>query len=136
VRALRSAAAFQGSTLEQLRLWLGGILRHCAVDLHNKAKRVANAKAEAARKAVVAVPSAEEQVLAAEICVIIVVAVARLPARMRMIVEGCAAGVRLVDMDRRLHQSPDAIRKAKQRAFAKLRLVAVALAHEWGRKQR
>jgi hypothetical protein len=106
------------------------------VDLHNKAKRVANAKAEAARKAVVAVPSAEKQVLAAEICVIIVVAVARLPARMRMIVEGCAAGVRLVDMDRRLHQSPDAIRKAKQRAFAKLRLVAVALAHEWGRKQR
>jgi hypothetical protein len=36
-----------------------------------------------------------------------------------------------VDLGRRLQQSPDAIRKAKQRAFAKLRSVAVALAHEW-----
>jgi hypothetical protein len=61
------------------------------------------------------------------------VAVARLPVRMRMIVEWCAAGVRLVDTGRRLHQSPDASRKAKQRAFAKLRSVAVALAYERGK---
>jgi hypothetical protein len=53
-----------------------------------------------------------------------------------MIVEGCAAGVRRVDLGQRLQQSPDAIRKAKQRAFAKLRSVAVALAFEWGKKQR
>jgi DNA-directed RNA polymerase specialized sigma24 family protein len=74
-------------------------------------------------------------VLIAEICVIIVAAVARLPPRMRMIVEGCTAGVRLVDLGRRLQQSPDAIRKAMQRAFAKLRSVAVAVAYEWGKKQ-
>jgi DNA-directed RNA polymerase specialized sigma24 family protein len=59
------------------------------------------------------------------------VAVAHLPPRLRLIIEGCAAGVRLVDLGRRLQQSPGAIRKAKQRAFAKLRSVAVALAHEW-----
>jgi hypothetical protein len=75
-------------------------------------------------------------VLVAEICVIIVAAVARLPARMRMIVEACAAGVRLVNLGQRLGQSPDAIRKAKQRAFAKLRSVAVALASEWAKVQR
>jgi RNA polymerase sigma factor (sigma-70 family) len=135
VRALRSAAAFRGSSLEELRLWLGGILRHCAVDLMNRARRIASAEAEAARRAVVTAPSAQEQVLIAEICVIIVAAVARLPPRMRLIVEGCAAGVRLVDLGRRLQQSPDAIRKAMQRAFAKLRSVAVAVAYEWGKKQ-
>jgi hypothetical protein len=63
-------------------------------------------------------------------------AVARLPVRQRLLIEGCAAGVRLVDLGQRLGQSPDASRKAKQRAFAKLRSVAVALAHEWGKKQR
>jgi RNA polymerase sigma factor (sigma-70 family) len=136
LRALRSATTFRGSTLEELRLWLGGILRHCAVDLENRAQRVANAEAEAARRAVVTVPSAAEQVLVAEICVIIVAAVARLPPRARLIVEACAGGVRLVDLGRRLQQSPDAIRKARQRAFSKLRSLAVALAYEWGRKQR
>jgi RNA polymerase sigma factor (sigma-70 family) len=136
VRALRSAAAFRGSTLEELRLWLCGILRHCAADLLSGARRIASAEAEAARRAVVTAPSAQEQVLLAEICVIIVAAVARLPERMRMIVEGCAAGMRLVDLGQRLQQSPDAIRKAKQRAFTKLRSVAVALAYEWGKKQR
>jgi hypothetical protein len=80
-------------------------------------------------------PSAADQVLVAEICAIIVAAVARLPARMRVIIEGCA-GVRLVDLGQRLHQTPDAISKSKQCAFAKLRSVVVALAHEWAKKQR
>ena len=134
VRALRSAAAFRGSTPEDLRLWLGGILRHCAADLLSRARRVADAEAQAARRAVVTAPSADEQVLVAEICAIIVAAVARLPARHRVIVEACAAGVRLVDLGRRLQQSTDAIRKARVRAFEKLRTLAVALAHEWGRE--
>jgi RNA polymerase sigma-70 factor, ECF subfamily len=136
VRALRSAAAFRGSTPEELRLWLSGILRHCAADLVSRARRIASAEAEVARRAVVTAPSAQEQALIAEICVIIVAAVARLPARMRTIVEGCAAGVRLVELGQRLGQSPDAIRKAKQRAFATLRSVAVALAHEWAGRER
>jgi DNA-directed RNA polymerase specialized sigma24 family protein len=85
---------------------------------------------------VITAPSAEEQVLAGEICVIIVAAVARLPPRMRVIIEGCTAGVRLVDLGRRLQQSPDAIRQARQRAFEKLRSLVVALAHEWAKKQR
>jgi hypothetical protein len=55
---------------------------------------------------------------------------------MRLIVQGCAAGVRLVDLGQRLQQSPDAIRKARQRAFVTLRSVAVALAYEWAKKQR
>ena len=80
-------------------------------------------------------PSADEQALVAEICAIIFAAVARLPPRMRLIVEGSAAGVRLVDLGRRLQQSPDAIRKARVRAFEKLRSVAVALAYEWGRNK-
>jgi Sigma-70 region 2 len=50
VRALRSAAAFRGSTLEELRLWLGGILRHCAADLLSRAHRIASAEAEVARR--------------------------------------------------------------------------------------
>jgi hypothetical protein len=80
--------------------------------------------------------SKSRRVLAAELCAIFVAAVARLPPRMRLIVQGCAAGVRLVDLGQRLQQSPDAIRKARQRAFVTLRSVAVALAYEWAKKQR
>jgi uncharacterized protein YbjQ (UPF0145 family) len=54
---------------------------------------------------------------------------------MRLIVEGCAAGIRLVDLGRSLQQLPDAMRKARERAFEKLRSVAVALAHEWAGNQ-
>jgi DNA-directed RNA polymerase specialized sigma24 family protein len=102
----------------------------------SRALRAASAQTEVARKAVVTAPSADEQVLLAELCAIIVAAVARLPVRMRLIIEGCAAGVWLVDLGQRLGQSPDAIRKARQRAFAKLRSVAVALAYEWATVQR
>jgi len=56
--------------------------------------------------------------------------------QVRFIVEGCAMGVRLVDLGRRVQQSPDAIRKARQRAFEKLRSLTVALAYEWGKKLR
>jgi hypothetical protein len=41
-----------------------------------------------------------------------------------------------VDVGRRLQQSPDAIGKARHRAFEKLRSLAVALAYEWAKKQR
>jgi len=38
---------------------------------------------------------------------------------MRLIVEACATGVGLVDLGRRLQQSPDAIRKARQRGVCR-----------------
>jgi hypothetical protein len=111
-----------------------GIPRRSAADLLTDARHTSGGEAKGARRAVVTAPTADDQVLVAEICALVAAAPARLPVGLRLLIEGCATGMRLVDLGQRLRQFPDAIRKAKQRAFAKVRSVAVALAHEWAKK--